>query len=305
MNKYWNNQLRSKGLAVFLLLCLVLFILAGLPPVSAQSTGTPTLKEKARQVSLIREYQKRLREIDQEITELTDGRAWLEQKTMELKAFNRPVPAQITRSIERKEARLNSLSEVKSIVESRLNTLLKASARDMEPGPEMIGPGSQVAGGTRTPRMESAGLERFVSGLEKKIKETGLEDWVTLTTDSGCCRVANQLPILFPTASAVVADEYKGFLKNLAELVREYDVKIAVDGYADEESINTKTYPSNFELGASRAANVVHFLMESGVKPSVFQISSSGRYRFEAKGMSPKKPLERRADIRIVFACAE
>ena len=40
--------------------------------------------------------------------------------------------------------------------------------------------------------------------------------------------------------------------------------------------------------------NIVHRLVGHGLKPSIFRIESTGKYRFAAKGMSKQKTLERR-----------
>jgi chemotaxis protein MotB len=110
------------------------------------------------------------------------------------------------------------------------------------------------------------------------------------------------LPILFSSGSATVAREYKLFLKKLAAFLKPYDVKVLVNGYADTVPIKSKKYPSNFELGAARAANIVHQLVRSGLKPAVFKIASPGEYRFAAKEMSKQKSFERRAEVTVIFS---
>ncbi len=79
-------------------------------------------------------------------------------------------------------------------------------------------------------------------------------------------------------------------------------MKILVNGYADTVPIKNKKYPSNFELGATRAANIVHHLVGHGLKPSIFKIESTGKYRFASKGMSKQKTLERRAEVTVIFS---
>ena len=100
--------------------------------------------------------------------------------------------------------------------------------------------------------------------IEDAVKKAGLEDWVeVMESDGSCAKINNTLPILFSSGSAALAKEYKSFLRKLARFLKPYDVKIYVNGYADPDPIHTKKYPSNLELGASRAANVVH---ENGEK---------------------------------------
>jgi flagellar motor protein MotB len=98
-----------------------------------------------------------------------------------------------------------------------------------------------------------------------------------------------------------VAKEYQPFLKKLASFLKPYDVKILVNGYADTVPIKSNQYPSNFELGAARAANIVHQLVNQGLKPSIFKIETTGEYRFAAKEPSQQKSFERRARVTVIF----
>jgi len=138
--------------------------------------------------------------------------------------------------------------------------------------------------------------------LQTAVNQAGLNDWVEIIGTGTCLKIETTLPILFPTGSAKVANEYKSFFKKLAEFLKPYDVKVLVNGYADTVPIKNKKYPSNFELGATRAANIVHQFVQNGLKPSIFRIESTGKYRFVAKGMSKLKNLERRAEVTVIFS---
>ncbi len=138
--------------------------------------------------------------------------------------------------------------------------------------------------------------------LQSAINEAGLNDWVEIIGTGTCLKMETTLPILFPTGSARVANEYRSFFKKLADFLKPYDVKILVNGYADTVPIQNKKYPSNFELGATRAANIVHQLVSNGLNPSIFKIESTGKYRFAAKGMSKQKTFERRAEVMVIFS---
>ncbi len=138
--------------------------------------------------------------------------------------------------------------------------------------------------------------------LENAVKKAGLSDWVEIVGTGSCLRIETTMPILFPTGSAAVASEYKNYFKKLADFLKPYDVKVMVTGYADKVPIKNKKYPSNFELGATRAANIVHQFVSHGLKPSIFRIESTGKYRFESKQVSPQKSLERRAEVTVIFS---
>jgi flagellar motor protein MotB len=137
--------------------------------------------------------------------------------------------------------------------------------------------------------------------LYYEIHQAGLADWIEMSDNGECLRLKTTLPILFPIGSAEIAKEYNSFFTRFANLLKAYEVQILVEGYADIDPIHNKKYPSNFELGAIRAANVVHELVKNGLKPSIFKINSPGKYRFTANGEPTQKALERRAEVTVVF----
>jgi chemotaxis protein MotB len=139
------------------------------------------------------------------------------------------------------------------------------------------------------------------SKIEAAVKRADLDDWVAVNGDDTCLRIETTLPILFSSGSAKVAKEYQPFFKKLSSFLKPYDVKVLVSGYADAVPIKTKQYPSNFELGAARAANIIHELVKQGIKPSIFKIETTGEYRFAAKEPSQQKSFERRAQVTVIF----
>ena len=52
-----------------------------------------------------------------------------------------------------------------------------------------------------------------------------------------------------------------------------------VEGHTDNRPINTKTFPSNWELSAARAASVVHLFAKGGVDPARLAVIGLGEFR--------------------------
>ncbi|OQY49525.1 MAG: hypothetical protein B6230_07965 [Desulfobacteraceae bacterium 4572_89] len=290
--------------------------------------GPYTYTERAQ---LISEYQGNIQVNRLELERVKNNRIWLETKIQKIQDRYTPVPCALVKSLELAKFRMEALDKDIARLKDKLQ-ILGAGEYPVEKGG--ISPLSPAGSISEVPLEDhhgagSAGLnfsnasstsasstsvlassgpspaekqQRFRDDLARDLKSAGLDDWFELTRGDGCSRLINRLPILFATAEATVAHEYKDLLKKLAGFLADRDVKILVDGYADIRSINTKKYPSNFELGADRAANVVHELEKFGIKPSVFQVGTTGRYRFAAKGMSRAKGLERRVDLAVVFS---
>ncbi len=253
---------------------------------------------------------------------------WMVLKINQIQDSGRKADSNLKKSIIIKEEKISHLSKTKG----RLESLVQHYSLLLEPGDKQdisraqkanieiknITPGQIIPkhkpdsnakfGVKLESALSSTEQNRIInqtvnkSQLQAAVNKAGLNDWVEINGTQACLRIETTLPILFPTGSAKVANEYKTFFQKLAKFLKPYDVKVLVNGYADAVPIHNKKYPSNFELGATRAANIVHQLVNHGLKPSIFQIESTGKYRFASKGMSKQKTLERRAEVTIIFA---
>ncbi len=125
------------------------------------------------------------------------------------------------------------------------------------------------------------------------------ESWMTPVHIEGKNGMQTTLPILFPSGKAKISKEYEPLLQKVSHWIKSKRYKeVLVQGFADTNPIHTPRYPSNFELGAKRAANVVHSLVKKGVPPSCFTISSPGKYRFPGqRPISDVHQMERYAII--------
>lgn len=74
--------------------------------------------------------------------------------------------------------------------------------------------------------------------------------------------------VLFETGQAEIVPEAKSMLLQLAVPLRRYPYRLLIEGHTDDVPISTPNYPSNWELSAARAANVVRFLVAEGSIPA-------------------------------------
>ncbi len=255
---------------------------------------------------LVRQFRDRIRENEEEIRFLINEKDWLQNRIYRLEDLNEPVPWEMYNSIVIKEKKISTAFRENR----RLNELLQQERYKIYDEYHIDNsieynnrpsPSSSYSSGSSC----SESLKRRVL---QEISDAGLDDWLHFTSnvkdfckEGDCCVLENTLPILYSSGSARLANEYKLFLKKLAGIIKHHDVKIRIDGFADVNNIHTKQYPSNFELGANRASNIVHELVKNGVSPSLFRIATTGKYRPDGKPMSDNKSLERRSEISIVF----
>lgn len=262
------------------------------------------------------EHKIEIQVLEDQIKDLKADSDWMILKINQIQDSGRIAPATLKAALRHKEDKIKELAKTKKRLESLVKYYSAIEKSKQNSTFESV-VDKKIAGlesKTEKPEQkEAAAQPKKISSLKGKtgvsrtellaaIEKAGLQDWVEIQGTGTCLRLETTLPILFPTGSAVIAGEYKPFFRKLAELLKPYDVKILVNGYTDTVPIHNKKYPSNFELGANRASNVIHQLVTYGLKPSIFKIESTGEYRFAAKKPSTQKAFERRAEITVIFA---
>lgn len=110
---------------------------------------------------------------------------------------------------------------------------------------------------------------------------------------------------LFPPGSVEISGDGKKILKKLGMIIRDMDVDIVVEGHTDNSPITgslKKRFPTNWELSAQRAVNVVKFLIsEAGVPPERLSVSAYAEYRPIASNKTKEgRAKNRRIVIRLI-----
>ena len=104
------------------------------------------------------------------------------------------------------------------------------------------------------------------------------EQLISVTNTDTKIEVEIKSQLLFPSGSARLESEAIPVLSNLALLFSTFKNPINVEGFTDDQPINTITFPSNWELSTARAASVVHLFMKKGIDPK--RMSASGYAEF-------------------------
>jgi chemotaxis protein MotB len=84
-----------------------------------------------------------------------------------------------------------------------------------------------------------------------------------------------QTDILFSSGSAKLSDVGEATVQEVGKLLSEIpDRRFQVEGHTDNVPINTKTYPSNWELASARAINVTTAMVAAGMPASRLSAAS-------------------------------
>lgn len=113
--------------------------------------------------------------------------------------------------------------------------------------------------------------------------------------------------VLFDTGQAEIKIEAIDILNTIADVFSSYDdaiERIRVDGHADSRPINTHVYPTNWDLSAKRAVNVVrYFSEEKYLKPSKLSASAYGEFHpIDSNSTKEGMAKNRRVEIFIIRA---
>jgi chemotaxis protein MotB len=127
-------------------------------------------------------------------------------------------------------------------------------------------------------------LQRYRSEFFGRLREVlGNRADVRIVGD----RFVFQSELLFPTASARLEpsgaqqlDKLAATLKEIiAEMPKDIDWILRVDGHTDVRRINTAEFPSNWELSTARATAVVKYLIAQGIPAERLAATGFGEFQ--------------------------
>ncbi len=85
--------------------------------------------------------------------------------------------------------------------------------------------------------------------------------------------------VFFESGKANIQPGYKQNILEIADLLTQLNCEVLIEGHTDNVPIHSTEFPSNWELAATRAINVVHlFVEEAHFDPTLLSATSYGEY---------------------------
>jgi chemotaxis protein MotB len=114
--------------------------------------------------------------------------------------------------------------------------------------------------------------------------------------------VALSTDILFPSGSARLSKEGAMSIREVSGVLSSIDgKKFQIEGHSDSLPIRSAQYPSNWELAAARALNVLNTLVEAGMSPDRISAATYGEFQPIRTNDTPEnRALNRRIEIAVV-----
>lgn len=156
--------------------------------------------------------------------------------------------------------------------------------------------------GPKLTKEESEKLQQVANAIENSLGYLVLKDLVAVQKNKFWIEVDMKSSLLFPSGSSTIAKPAVDALEKVAIILKPLNNPIYVEGFTDNVPINTRTFPSNWELSAARAANVVHQLTKQGINPKRLAAIGFGEYRPIASNLSAEGRNKNRRVMLLIMA---
>ncbi|MFL6578255.1 MAG: flagellar motor protein MotD [Povalibacter sp.] len=141
-------------------------------------------------------------------------------------------------------------------------------------------------------------LESVAQEVEQAMSSLVDQKLVTVRRHGLWVEVEIRADILFPSGVSTLSPAAVDILRQLALTLKPFPNPIRVEGHTDNRPINTRIFPSNWELSSARAASVVHLFTEDGLAPARLAVIGLGEFR---PSQSNDTPEGRNANRRVVL----
>lgn len=130
-------------------------------------------------------------------------------------------------------------------------------------------------------------VEEIASEVEEFVFKNKLSGQVDVSSDERGAIITISDVVLFPPGQSRMTYTGNEIIKQVFDLLKQFSYQVKIEGHTDNAPIKTERFPSNWELSASRAAEVARELVDAGFPPTRLSIEGFAQYR-------PKVPNDTR-----------
>jgi chemotaxis protein MotB len=145
---------------------------------------------------------------------------------------------------------------------------LVAPARDQViPPPVALAP-AEPSTTVREQAQRSEALQSMANRFAVEFDRLIEQGVVSLQSSDKWIELSMRDSLLFGSGEAEPHYDAFPVMERIADILRDKDNAVRVEGFTDDQPIRTSQYPSNWELSSARAAAVVRMLAGEGVDPA-------------------------------------
>ncbi len=141
-------------------------------------------------------------------------------------------------------------------------------------------------------------MNEITSEVEEFVYKNKLAGQVEVSQDERGAIITISDVVLFPAGKARMTFKGKETLKEVFDLLKQFNYDVKIEGHTDDTPIRTARFPSNWELSAGRAAEVARMLIDEGFPPEKLSVQGFAQYRPRVPNTSAKnRAINRRIEI--------
>ena len=130
-------------------------------------------------------------------------------------------------------------------------------------------------------------VEEIASEVEEFVFKNKLAGKVDVSSDERGAIITLSDTVMFPPGKSRMTYTGDEIIKQVFDILQQFSYQVKIEGHTDNAPIRTERFPSNWELSASRAAEVARKLVKAGFNPTQLSIEAFAQYR-------PKVPNDSR-----------
>jgi len=141
-------------------------------------------------------------------------------------------------------------------------------------------------------------IEEIASEVEEFVYKNKLAGQVQVSSDERGAVITVSDIVLFSPGTATMNKKGTEVIKQVFDLLNQFNYEVKIEGHTDDSPIQTDRFPSNWELSASRAAEVARMFVESGFSAENLSIEGLAQFRPKVPNTSPtNRATNRRIEI--------
>ena len=148
-------------------------------------------------------------------------------------------------------------------------------------------------------QVSSVQAKQALDEMDELFQDEKIKNYVKWETTPEGIRIVMNDPVLFDLGKADLKSEIFPIMKAITKVIdTQHPAEVLVQGHTDDLPIHNNLYPSNWELSAARALNVVKFFAEQGnVDPKKLSAIGYGEFRPTYPNTPLDRPKNRRVEI--------
>ena len=157
-----------------------------------------------------------------------------------------------------------------------------------------------------TQRRQQEKMRDMAGDILKVLAPLVKDGRVRVTQSSRGITVEINASVLFAPGQATLAEDSSHTLRAIAQVVKDHEHEIQVEGHTDNVPIRTANFPSNWELSTARSSSVVRLFIDSGVDARRLTALGYGENRPVESNDAPEgRARNRRVTVTVLSAAAE